>query len=63
MLGPLWGQPQTRSSACDRATGVDAAFVRLVLLALPVSMLLSTVRGQPFWLQSAGHLSAPRALC
>ena len=38
MLGPLWGQPQTRSSACDRATDVDAAFVRLVSLALPVSM-------------------------
>ena len=31
MLGPPWRQPQTRSSACDRATGVDAAFVRLVL--------------------------------
>ena len=30
MLSPLWRQPQTRSSACDRAIGVDAAFVRLV---------------------------------
>ncbi len=59
MLGPPWRQPQTGF----RVTGVDAAFVRLVLLALPVSMLCATVRGQPFVGSSPlGISAAQRAL-